>query len=102
MRCGFPDIRNGRESRGPAGIYVVKCKTLLSNPMERGGLVNRRRWIGLLFICGLALLGKLAYVYKYYLWPKRFAVVEAGQIYRGGSQKRYQLRAILKRYRIKT
>jgi hypothetical protein len=40
--------------------------------------------------------------YKYWFWPKRFRVVEEGQIYRGGWQTPVMLRRILRNYRIKT
>ena len=40
--------------------------------------------------------------YKYYVWPKRFRVVESGQIYRGGWQTPRVLRLIVRDHHIKT
>ena len=64
--------------------------------------MNRRRWIVLALVCLLAGLGGAVARYKYYFWPKRFRVVEVGQIYRGGWQKPGPLRCILRDYQIKT
>ena len=64
--------------------------------------MNRRRWIVLALICLLAGVGSAISQYKYYFWPKRFHVVEAGQIYRGGWQKPGPLRRLLRTYQIKT
>jgi protein tyrosine phosphatase len=64
--------------------------------------MNRRRWIVLALICMLSGLGWAGVRFQYYFWPKRFGVVEAGQIYRGGWQTTRVLRRILHDYQIRT
>lgn len=64
--------------------------------------MKRRRWIVLALACGMTGLGVVANQFKYYVWPKRFRVVEAGRIYRGGWQKSGPLRRILQEHHIKT
>jgi protein tyrosine phosphatase (PTP) superfamily phosphohydrolase (DUF442 family) len=61
-----------------------------------------RRWRYLLVAAGLLGLAVVAEQFKYHVWPKRFRVVEAGQIYRGGWQKPIPLRRILRTHGIKT
>ncbi len=56
-------------------------------------------------LAGGTLLPALGYAlkgYRYYVLPKRFAVVEPGQLYRGGWQMPGPLRRIIQQYRIKT
>ncbi len=59
-----------------------------------------------LLVCGLAVItagGGLAVKYgRHYLFPKRFAVVEPGAIYRSGYLEPGPLRDVLQRYGIRT
>lgn len=64
--------------------------------------MNRRRWIVLVSLVSAGGLSLAAAETKYYFLPKRFHVVEAGEIYRGGWQKPNPLRRILVDHHIKT
>jgi protein-S-isoprenylcysteine O-methyltransferase Ste14 len=61
-----------------------------------------RRWAALLIVLlSISAAGSVA-KFKYYVWPKRFRVVEIAQIYRGGWQTPRILRELIRRYRIRT
>ena len=64
--------------------------------------MKRSRWITLAVVLLFAAAAWGIKEYRYFFWPKRFAVVEAGQIYRGGWQTPRMLRRILQQYEIKT
>jgi len=62
----------------------------------------RKTTIGLAVVAILAAATAVVREHRYYLWPKRFRVVEPGAIYRGGKQTPRILRKIIRKYRIKT
>lgn len=85
-----------RLRRAPRTVFDSAVQP--TSPTQR----TRLRRIGLAgFVLSLAAVGAIAQ-FKYYLWPKRFCVVEPGQIYRGGWQTPIVLRRILHKYQIKT
>ena len=65
-------------------------------------MMNRRRWITIAGLTACSALGYSLKGYRYYFVPKRFAVVEPGELYRGGWQMPGPLRRIIARYGIKT
>lgn len=67
-------------------------------------MTTRRIWIRRVLIVCLALLGAHQ-LWRHghdYVLPREFAVVEPGEIYRGGWQKNWPMRRIVKDYKIKT
>lgn len=62
--------------------------------------MHRRRWFIGACVCLVIAAGLIAERFKYHFWPKRFRVVEAGQIYRGGWQTPGMLGRIIERHDI--
>lgn len=61
--------------------------------------MDRRRILRIVIACLLAGAAWAIVEFKYYCVPKRFRVVEAGQIYRGGWQKPGVLRRLIEDHR---
>jgi hypothetical protein len=74
------------------------------NRGEIGWMTVRKTWIRRgLMICLLLVGAEQLWRHGHdYVWPREFAVVEPGKIYRGGWQKEWPMRWIVSTYKIKT